>query len=426
MSGVVVPMLDISENLSTLRFSFAMATVRPRAGGLPCERVVIGELKHYQGREQAYVKHFLLSEYLENWAHKVASTWGEVAYVDGFSGPWLHKGEAFEDTSFGIALRALTRAKASWKGYGKTVKMSAFLVEKDPGAYANLQPVKALFPDVQISTYPGSFIDQAPNILRDIPSRCFAFFFIDPKGWRIDMKRIAPLLRRPHSEVVFNFMFDFINRAASIQSSGVAASLDELILDRAWRARLEARSADVTEADHRKTVLVDAFSRTMAQLGGYTHVAETTVLRPLKDRPLYSLVYGTRNSKGIEVFRSSQIKALGQQDRIRGLTKLSATAAASDQTEMFGSLSEMAPDPSVAFLAEEERRAKQLLRTLVPAVPASVRWPDLWPRILERHVVTKTQVKQIANELRSDGTLIVLDWGDKQRALDDHNRVQRS
>jgi hypothetical protein len=387
---------------------------------------VIGELKHYQGREQAYVKHFLLSEYLESWAHKVASTWEEVAYVDGFSGPWQHTGEAFEDTSFGIALRALTRAKASWMGHGKTVKMSAFLVEKDPGAYANLQAAKALFPDVEIKTYPGSFIDRAPNILRDIPPRAFAFFFIDPKGWGIDMKRIAPLLRRPHSEVVFNFMFDFINRAASIQSAGVAASLDELILDPTWRERLEARPVHVTEADHRKTVLVDAFSRTLAQLGQYTHVAETTVLRPLKDRPLYSLVYGTRNSKGIEVFRSSQIKALGQQDRIRGLTKLSATAAASDQTEMFGSLSEMAPDPSVAFLAEEERRAGQLLQALVPAAPGSVRWPDLWPRVMERHVVTKTQVKQIANDLRRGGTLTVLDWGPKQRTVDDHNRIQRS
>lgn len=390
------------------------------------ESVVIGELKHYQGREQAYVKHFLLNEYLESWAHKVASTWDEVAYVDGFSGPWQHTGEAFEDTSFGIALRALTKAKASWKGHGKIVKMSAFLVEKDAGAYANLQAAKALFPDVEIKTYPGSFIDQAPNILRDIPSRAFTFFFIDPKGWGIDMKRIAPLLRRPHSEVVFNFMFDFINRAASIQSSGVAASLDELMVDSTWRARLEARPPHVTEADHRKTVLVDTFSRTLAKLGEYTHVAETTVLRPLKDRPLYSLVYGTRNSKGIEVFRSSQIKALGQQDRVRGLTKLSAAAAATEQTEMFGSLSEMAPDPSVAFLAEEERKAGALLRELVPAAPASIPWPDLWPKIMERHVVSKTKVKQIANDLRKGGSLTVLDWGPAQRTLDDHNRIQRS
>ena len=40
--------------------------------------------------------------------------------------------------------------------------MSAYLVEKDPGAYANLQAAGALFPEVDVKTYPGSFIDQAP------------------------------------------------------------------------------------------------------------------------------------------------------------------------------------------------------------------------------------------------------------------------
>ncbi|WP_291878718.1 hypothetical protein [Caulobacter sp.] len=76
---------------------------------------------------------------------------------------------------------------------------------------------------MDVKTYPGSFIDQAPTILRDIPPRAFAFLFIDPKGWRINMRRLAGLLSRPNSEVVFNFMFDFINRAASIQAPGVAA-----------------------------------------------------------------------------------------------------------------------------------------------------------------------------------------------------------
>jgi hypothetical protein len=36
---------------------------------------MIGDLDLYRGREQAYVKHFLLSEYVETWAHKVGSHW---------------------------------------------------------------------------------------------------------------------------------------------------------------------------------------------------------------------------------------------------------------------------------------------------------------------------------------------------------------
>jgi len=390
------------------------------------EITVIGELKHYQGREQAYVKHFLLSEYLESWAHKVASTWDEVAYVDGFSGPWQNSDEHFSDTSFGIALKALTKAKASWRAHGRNVRMTAYLVEKNPAAYANLRAATANFPEVEIKTYPGSFIDQAPTILRDIPSRAFAFLFIDPKGWRIDMRRIAELLRRPNTEVVFNFMFDFINRAASIQAPGVAASLDELIIDPTWRDRLiEPRPAGVTEAEHRKTVLVDAFAATLGQLGRYPYVAETTVLRPLKDRPLYCLVYATRKPKGIEVFRGCQVKALQQQDLIRGVTKLNVAAAARDQTEMFGSFSEMAPDPSAAFLADEARLAGQLLHALVPPAPGAAMWGDLWPKVLKRHVVTLTQVKQHAKDFKKAGAVTFLDWAPKQQVPGDQDRLNR-
>lgn len=33
------------------------------------------DLSHYQGREQAYVKHYLLEKYLPDWAYKVGTKW---------------------------------------------------------------------------------------------------------------------------------------------------------------------------------------------------------------------------------------------------------------------------------------------------------------------------------------------------------------
>jgi three-Cys-motif partner protein len=93
--------------------------------------------EHYAGREQTQVKHYFLKNYLENLIHKIASAYGEVVYVDGFSGPWQNRGERFEDTSFGIALQALTDAKRTWANMAqkpKQVRMIAHLVEKDRGA----------------------------------------------------------------------------------------------------------------------------------------------------------------------------------------------------------------------------------------------------------------------------------------------------
>ena len=72
-------------------------------------------LEDYAGREQAYVKHAFLERYLEALIFKTASTYNHIVYVDGFAGPWQSANEQFEDTSFGIALNALRRAKETWK-----------------------------------------------------------------------------------------------------------------------------------------------------------------------------------------------------------------------------------------------------------------------------------------------------------------------
>ena len=381
---------------------------------------MIGNLGRYAGREQAYVKHFLLSEYLEIFAHKIGSAYPEIAYVDGFSGPWQNTDETFEDTSFGIALAALTRAKATWKGLGRDLKVSAYLVEKNPNSYAALQGVRALFPDVEIKTYSGSFIDRTPELLKDIPSQAFAFLFIDPKGWAIDMQRIAPLLNRPKCEVVFNFMFDFINRFAELKKPQISTSLDRLLVAPGWRAQLAASPKEgVRQAEYRKSVLIDAFSATLRSLGGYTHVAETTVLRPTRDRPLYSLVYGTRSVTGLEVFRDCQIKALREQSQIRGVAKLNAVANASRQSEIFGSLSDMTLDPTIDFLHAEYRAASDILLNLVPTAPNVVSWADVWPQVLARAIVTRTQVNTLAANLRKSGALTFPDWEARKRVPGD-------
>jgi hypothetical protein len=66
------------------------------------------------------------------------------------------------------------------------------------------------------------------EIGRDIPSYAFAFILIDPKGWRIVLEQLQALLARQHSEILFNFMFEFINRAASMNEV-VTTGLDELM-----------------------------------------------------------------------------------------------------------------------------------------------------------------------------------------------------
>lgn len=41
----------------------------------------------YEGREQTYVKHFVLENYLERVAYNIFSFEDLFSYIDGFSGP---------------------------------------------------------------------------------------------------------------------------------------------------------------------------------------------------------------------------------------------------------------------------------------------------------------------------------------------------
>jgi three-Cys-motif partner protein len=385
-------------------------------------------LSDYKDREQSYVKHVFLERYLERLVHKTASVFPHVVFVDGFAGPWQSANEKLEDTSFGIALSSLRRAKASWKERGRQVKMSAFLVEKDEEAYKKLAQVPAKYPDIEIKTYNDDFLAVASKILADIPADAFAFFLLDPKGWRIPLASLAPMLARPKSEVIFNFMFDFINRAASITEPLVVAGLDELIPSGNWRNTLEeaerARPGGLS-SEERKAILVEAFAYNLRQFGNYEYVAETTVLRPVRNRPLYCLFYATRHQKGIEVFRDCQAEALKEQSKTRAATKVKHAEAKSGQTEIFQSLHDMGPDDLTAYQDAERRAAEQSLLSLVPTEPASIVYDKLWPLILARHVVRRTDINQIAGRLRREGKLLIPDWEKGKQVPQPTYHIQR-
>lgn len=363
-------------------------------------------IERYVGREQAYIKHFFLASYLEILVHKVSRRYDQIVYVDGFSGPWENEGSDFADTSFGIALHALRTARATWLTHDRDVKMKAVLVEHRKSSHEALLTLQPRYPDVEIKPFHADFRTIVDQIMGEIPPNAFAFVLLDPKGWRIPVATIEPLLRRPNTEVVFNFMFEFINRAASMTSQATVEGLDELLPAQGWRSALSEIDLRYSERERpamRRQVLLETFRNVLSERGNYGYVAETPVMRPLKDSMLYALVYATRAPKGIEVFRDCQIKTLREQEAVRGAAKAAKEFETSKQGNFFDTAQGLRPDALAQILEDESKAAERYLLSLLPENGSSLPWQQLWPRVLERHTIRLTELKDIAVRLSTEG-----------------------
>jgi hypothetical protein len=85
----------------------------------------------------------------------------------------------------------------------------------------------------------------------------------------------------------------------------------------------------------------------------------------------------------------------------------------------------MGPDDLTAFQEGERRAAEQALLKLTPEAPRAIRYEKLWPQVLARHVVRRTDVNQIAGRLRRDGKLLIPDWEKGKHVPQRHYRIQR-
>jgi len=277
------------------------------------------DLSAYEGREQAYVKHCLLEEYLPPWAYRVGAKWDSLVYVDGFAGPWQTKHPDNLDSSFGVAFDALHQCRIGLhEKWGRDLRVEAILVEKDRTAFAHLEEFAARkrSPTFGVHVICGEFADQVPAINKLIASSSanpFRFVFLDPKGWAdIPMVKMQPLLQDRSCEVLINLM-----------TRDIIRFLDEA--DRAESYRALFGRPEVLEAlrnaprgnNERAEQAVREYCRSLTLLCGFKYVSSAVILRPDEETVRYFLVYATNHPRGVEVFKAAEMKAARIQDDVR-------------------------------------------------------------------------------------------------------------
>ena len=196
---------------------------------------------------------------------------------------------------------------------------------------------------------------------------------------------LSPLLARKSSEVLINFMYDFFNRLAGMNSEAITEIMNSLMLGAEWRPRLEA----ARNPQEREAVIIEAFCECVRTSGNYKYVTTLKVQKPSHDRTLYHLVFGTRHPAGLEVFRNSQIKALETQAHVRSTAKTKAKSGKSGMDDMFGGSDTVALDPSAREIQAGKIGGVNYAKSIIVSQTSGIIWYELWPAVLEKYTIRK-------------------------------------
>ncbi len=289
--------------------------------------------EHYKGREHSSIKHFLLESYLKKLFMIIGHRQRRICYIDCFSGPWKESDKNLAGTSIALSLKVMSECCDNLQKPGNPIEFRALFVEKDKQAYKKLDAyLKETQRDgIKTEAMNGEFHNLRSEILSWCGPRDFAFFFIDPKGWKnaIEIPILTPLLQRPRSEYLINFMYDFLLRTHT---------------QKPFQEDMQAIFGEVPDTSgmlpkNRENHLIklyrDGLKSIPANNTDRLRSAYVSILDPVKDRTKYHLVYLTHHPLGIVKFMDASERMGIEQKQVRTKTKQERRIEATGQHELF-------------------------------------------------------------------------------------------
>lgn len=356
----------------------------------------------YSGREQTEAKHFILRRCLQTLTFKLlAGGLRELAYVDGFSGPWESRTVDYSDTSFMIAIGVLKDAHRKFRDKGTTKVIKCLFVEEDAKAYEQLAAAVAKHHDpatgFHIATFQGRFEDAVADIIKFI-GRSFALVFIDPTGWTgYPYHTIAPVLRHRPSEVLINFMYDHINRFAASNDPAIIETLDPILGGPNWAKRLDP--------DLRRGLAVEKLFRSVLEAEGeFEYVLSTRIDKATADRPHFFIAYGTRSNHGLKAFRDIEHAALKGHEKRRVQAKQNKKTERTGIADIFAG-QPMPDDGTLDVLLDGIRKDATGWTRVFLSDLGPVKFDDLCAAMLQLFMLRVTDAKDICVALAADGTI---------------------
>lgn len=191
-------------------------------------------------------------------------------------------------------------------------------------------------------------------------------------------------------------MYNHINRFIDHPEPHVRASLAPLFGGDGWQDRIRA---DVP----REAALIELFRDGLKQAGQFDYVLSTPIIKATADRSHFYLCYGTRHSKGLEVFRDVERTAMQVQEAVREQAKQTRRVEKSGQTELFGATE--LPRPAAKTEREQQiSLARRFLLTQLADV-GRMSCQSVLVLLLERFTICRSEINRLLLELRSEGVI---------------------
>ena len=349
----------------------------------------------YEGREHSEVKHNFVGSYLKVLTIKLAmSGYTTINYVDGLAGPWNNRDEEdLTDTSFVTAINQLEEVRKYAASRNKEIEPRYLLCEKNTTAFNRLSEFANSRKELFVKVFRGEFEDNLNEINDFInPERDFTLTFVDPKGWKIDSKRIFDFLRKQkNGEVLLNFMSDPINRHAAFKD--VEASFGLFLGNSNWRADFDALSEEKSNEEK----ILKLFKKKLK----IEKVAEFCPDMPIRqkdqERTKMRLLLGTRSGKGVLAFREVQKKEQKkEQDR-----RDKRAEQRSGQFGLFDSKALEPDDPRIERVGSKgqlKKAEKWVIDKL--SVNKIMTFEKLSPYIMSEAAITEPDLKKVLKDMK--------------------------
>lgn len=376
--------------------------------------------KEYEGREQSFLKHRVLEEYLLVWGLKLGSVARErhvrLCYVDGFAGPWKTKDAALRDSSIAIGLDALEAASKTWRNHGVKVDIEAAFVEQGDAAFSELERyLKNRGGTIKTFARHGEFGTFIPE-LQQWMGRDAGLIFVDPTGWKgAAMRYIAPLTAdHPRRDVLVNVMFDHINRFKDDEREFLRQQMSDF-----FGLGSEELPEGLAEGQ-----LLALYRTKLKELCKVTYAADLAIPHPTMARTKFRLVVGGKSPEVLVLFRDIEKKVVGREAAsVRDAAQTRVRTEKMGQPVLFA-----APPPTDGHYDSLHRqsltnaRAELLSRT---SLAHPVAFGALWPSLLEGLHMTKTELAQIVWDLKKEGYIDIVNAQPRQRTARDEHLLQR-